>query len=133
MIIYRVESEDGGGPYNGPKADRALSEELFYSNIWHQPPPSVDIADWWPSSNKSWRYGFESAELLKRWFEPKFYKALDQVGFMVAIYDVPDDAVKCGKFQCAFKFKSAKRLKHVPLAELENKLSTLVDNGKLQV
>ena len=133
MIIYRVESEDGGGPYNGPKADRDLSYAIFSSNVFHQPPPWEDIKDWSPSGNKNWRYGFSSVELLKRWFEPIFYKALDRAGFLVAIYDVPDEATKCGRWQCAFKFESAKRLKSFPLAELENKLSTLVDNGKVPV
>ncbi len=133
MIIYRVEDEKGGGPYNGERGSMDLLWSIRSSRTY-QPGPLDDIPDF--KHNRNYRFGFSSMKQLEGWFDPRFFGALAGHGFYIALYDVPESGAKCGGHQCAFNSTLAKLIERrafkdaalLGLPLFENKSSTPVDN-----
>lgn len=104
MIVFRVENEfDGKGPYTSAacmtgvynsheqQARRdAPCDDNFYlydleSFIWA----------------KSTKYGFESLEQLIWWFKG-FHSEMEENGYMISQYEVPEEFVWSGDHQVAY-------------------------------
>lgn len=137
MQVYRVEDEDGGGPYNGRRSVNyddlfglGLGPELWERN----PPPRTDIPEWTDideDDRRKYKFGFASLDQLYNWFPPQMIKRLGMDRyFKVAVYEVPSDAdILRGAHQIAFDKRVAKLVVRDPITKssTEQKRSTEVD------
>lgn len=148
MIVYRVEDELGGGPYNGDRAPdpwtRSWSRIVNgheVSDPVHQPSPNSDIPEWRDSEYggraAKYRFGFASVEQVYKWFLEDARAFLKASGYGIAQYEVPDEFVLVGENQVAFSTKKAKLLQRLPIDDqmemnLITKAST-ADNRSTEV
>ena len=131
MIVYRVEHEsikgEGGqykcGPFqdsplwstlSGHKMDvynraiKKLMDRMSSGGMGRFPTPVMDPHLGWIDPTQI--CGVDSIESVHEWFGPSL-PLLEQVGFHVAKYEVPDWAVKCGwNGQVVFQYKYAKEI-----------------------
>lgn len=65
------------------------------------------------------RAGFESLESMEEWFDPLILEHLTDAGFVIAIYDVPDEDVLKGRSgtQVAFRLRDSTPRKEVKYAD----------------
>lgn len=110
-FIYRIENEQGIGPYRGGDP-----LDLNYTakhcgpqcpSPWRDP----DFRDFWNKLHdkddyENWQFGFKSMQQLRRWFSDKEIKDLEYCGFFVVA--IPISMVKSyrtGKKQIIFKYR----------------------------
>lgn len=115
MIIYRVETPDGGGPYNGPRGMSPMEMFALSNNRRRQPAPGDDIPGYNGNHSYENRFGFASIDQAKNWFDWRVYHLLEDRGFCLARYLVPDEQVWCGGHQCAFNYTEAKKIGYDPI------------------
>lgn len=60
------------------------------------------------------RYGFSSFDAMERWFSGDF-TMMDEAGFMLYMYEVPDNAVKVGESQIAAWLNNANLISIDPI------------------
>lgn len=105
MIVYRVENENGRGPYSTSHDFRHdLIDAHNYSR--RHPTPNFPSLD----AETIWLCGFASQESLNEWFNGWLEK-LTSVGFRVVRYDVPDEFVKNSDIQLIFQKDKAELVK----------------------
>jgi hypothetical protein len=124
MQVYRVEDEDGGGPYNGDRAPKAFTPgwtAIVNGNPLgdrvSQPDPYSDIPKWATPfvGHARYRFGFKTVEQMHSWFHDEAKEELVSRGFKLAKYEVPDSWVHVGGHQVAFEPTKAKLLIREPL------------------
>lgn len=117
MLVYRVETEDGKGPYRGmtghPDPEFHYRLARNHSDYAH-PAAEVDGIDVW-KLDLSYACGFGSLEALYTWFGDAMYK-LESVGFRLNIFDAPD--VEEGRNQLMFDRPKATKLKTYDFSEI---------------
>lgn len=150
MQVYRVEDEEGGGPYNGLRAPAPFTDGWTKiingqinkegNDLVHQPSPYRDIPQWaepFPGHGR-YRFGFQTVEQLHNWFHDVAQQELDRRGFKLAKYEVPEKWVHVGGHQVAFDPRKASLIQRDPLpmagqgelftsSSTKEKLSTDVD------
>jgi hypothetical protein len=104
MIIYRVENDAGQGPYR--LGHGVMWNKLF--NPEQRPFPSMDpglehILASKKDLIKDFFFGFNSLEQLRDWFEDEELISLDNIGFKIKTFDVPDALIIEGSAQLLFK------------------------------
>lgn len=127
MIVYRVEDEHGGGPYNGTRAPEPFTAGWVTiingatgergNDPVNQPSPYIDIPEWKTpfEGHKRFRFGFKTVEQMHNWFHDEARAELDRRGLKWAQYEVPDEWVDMGGHQVAFNYMKAKLVDRVPL------------------
>jgi len=113
MKVYRVETDEGLGPY----ADLYLGNILPFGSTYDQPGPSDDgiLGHLWDSEH---RFGFRSMEQLTAWFGD-YAEQLHEVGLRIAVYEVNDRCrVVHGAKQLCFVRDEAKLLERKSLLEV---------------
>ncbi len=128
MLVYRVETAWGQGPYN--RWDGAMTEaqadehQLMtkaHCNTETHPSPQVDRA--WSKNPKSgqfddsYLFGFGSRADLVAWFGG-WGAHLQDCGYRVNVYRVPVRAVIAGRNQVAAKRYSMVRMCSLPITKL---------------
>lgn len=115
MIIFRVENDDGIGPYHGNMGDWC---DGSHNQMTGRPMPYEDNLD---MNGLGWnhRFGFDSMTKLLEWFSPIELRRLYTLGWRVVTFHVPDDQVRIGCKQVVFKHDEAKVVLDIcPTAEL---------------
>lgn len=129
VVVLRVESEDGNGPYDSrnhgwivdcgestaPKrewpgdyaANQRLAERLRKANVAFR-----DI-----------RYGFKHENQFRDWFNAKHRHALARNGLRVVVYEVPPNAVEYGHCQVVFNRPQATILGVYPIPQDDERLT----------
>jgi hypothetical protein len=115
MRIWRIEAEDGMGPYRGPAKDELTVMQkagIYHSTSTQHPNVQMSFTqrvkdNWYAYMN--YRFGFTSKRQMLRWFEPHELERLCECGARVMIYEVPDEHVIKGRKQCIFNPDKAKR------------------------
>lgn len=113
MRVYRVETENGAGPYNLDAVTTLAQLKICLTLLldsednerhpspWSTPlrfnPDDVLGLGW----NGEWRFGFESVHDLRRWMDG-WGRDLEAAAFYVASYEVPSDSVVRGACQLRF-------------------------------
>ena len=121
MLVFRYENAAGVGPYNtfGWCGRDDMIEA--HNNVDRTPGPFYDFPKGTPGHQ--FAYGCPSLEILKEWFEG-FESDLGAAGFIIKVYDVPDDCVSIGKSgkQVAFlKPEAATSMMAIPADQLQVK------------
>lgn len=112
MVVWRVDNENGRGPYRGT----GLGILCGFSSSNH-PMPWEDIEGWCEKNNKhEYIFGFESLQSLVGWFRDEL-DVLDNhhVDWSITKYKVHGNCVLKGKKQVAFKATKAVRLERLPI------------------
>lgn len=114
MVVYRVESRTGTGPY-----------EAFITDYEHYgdncPSPWEDGI--WKNGSQAYEmvnysYGFTSIKQATEWFGKKWLCKIDQINFSLYKFDVPKSTVREGKKHCAFIRKDCYRKRKVKREEI---------------
>lgn len=126
MIVYRIEDDFGGGPYNGVEAPkpntygwRAIVNDApdGMNDRIHQPNPVDDLKI--VLMDKHFKFGFASVDQMTNWFGDKARDYLREHRYRLAHYEVPDHLVITGGHQLAFDRRGAKLVKRdvIPAAK----------------
>lgn len=108
--VYRLEHghktyADGVrvGPFWG---DEKLPPEIY--DAMRQPAGPRE----WFSFDYDMYFACPTRAALLRWFRPEIQEALERVGYVIAIYEVPDYHVERDDigWQCAFRIKAAQKV-----------------------
>lgn len=100
MFVYRVETLDGQGPYQGTRND--FIPHVRGIDLRKHPIPMEDM----PTDGPPWRpyrFGFKSKAQLRAWFNRLDRKLVASKGFYVRKYKVPKKWVSKGGKQVVFK------------------------------
>lgn len=130
FVIYRIEHKtDGYGPYNGVvfhrwKNDRSHCEP-------RNPSPWDDelIGEHWPCLKKQheYRFGFESIEQLKAWFDADELERMFSLGFeIVAVKSYKCQRIILGQKQVIFRLKKNAKNPKVFLGRADELLNKAV-------
>jgi hypothetical protein len=110
MLVYRVETKDGEGPYTGPH-NLAFTLLATHQSSDNHPAPradDIDISYW--DRRPMFRFGFKTVEQLHDWFNASERDALRGYGYLMVTYEVCHSRVLVGGRQVAFEYAEAKRL-----------------------
>jgi hypothetical protein len=131
-LIYRIENDDGLGPYQGRKNDDTSLLPMKYSTehpaVWDDSMlinkinqqiridaegqdeyKSVGV---WGFIDGKYHFGFGSQDQLRRWvYNDAWMVNLDKHGFHLSVYEVPEMAMMVGHTQAIFQ-KSFARQKY---------------------
>jgi hypothetical protein len=122
MLVYRFETEDGSGPYFGDGSNRFPSS---YHNDKHPLPTprheiETDLGKFWNNNKmavwEQYQCGFTSLDQLFAWFPRQKLKLAakrNTTGIGISCYEVPEELVFKGKYQCMFKRTEAQRVDRV--------------------
>ena len=113
-IVYRLEGADGQGVYHGCHAGMAGLDTFANTR---QPAPWQDGLDC-STEPKSHRFGFQSPEQLKHWFNAYERRDLSDVGVVVKVFEVSKGRVKLGRSQLTFNKRKAKLIGIKSLQEI---------------
>lgn len=114
MKVYRVEDDEGGGPYSG-KHHRKV--EIAYpkdAQVYWPVPCEDGLSD----VPRDYVYGFASMKQVRAWFGSKGRRALAKLGFGLTVFDVDAKSVRRGYHQVAFHKDEAQPIKRLDLATL---------------
>lgn len=106
MLVYRVQTECGEGPYASGIAWDLL--QPHQSDRENHPSPSQDNIGDRSDFYGSHRFGFKSLEQLHAWFSSYECDCLRAMGFVLATYAVSECHVRFGGKQIAFEYSEAK-------------------------
>ncbi len=110
MLVYRIEMEDGTGPYSGP--DEVYDALTFTQASPNHPPPGKDGLQ---GSEGTHKYALPTLDALFTWFEgAKLAEVLAENGYGIAVYRCLETPKK-GKIQIAFRPEKARREEWVSL------------------
>lgn len=117
MLVYRLEREDGRGPYKGGACPRAQSLHNLPApqsdpGLQHIATPDTDI--WQRDLPEQWRHGFVSKAQLICWFaafDVEEYWLDHSCG--VYVYEVHEDDVVSGVSQCLYNRHRAVRVSRI--------------------
>lgn len=112
MKVYRIEDKNGWGPYSScymmdwehPREVVLCRLQEAHSRDPLRPSPYTNGEPWedYYSSSKDMVFGFASLQELYNWFNG-FVEDLINVGFYIKTFEVPNNQVKLGRLQLAFK------------------------------
>ena len=95
--VYRVQRDDGSGPYRGCELDYAAIHDNSDVAAFHPAPWEDGI-----EPSESDYFAFASLDDLCAWFNERERAFLAQRGFAVAVYRVATHLVRRGQCQCVF-------------------------------
>ncbi len=106
MIVYRVEAPTGYGPYSL----WTNWQTVAHDDKSGRPEPYADPVmrkGWHLRGQGDWRFGFESMEKLRMWFDENELANLRDHSCRVVCYEVPEHRVIMGEIQLCFDKKQA--------------------------
>lgn len=121
MIVYRVENDNGRGPYrpgwNQDNIDLSIDQSILATEIGNahnddnlRPAPWIDgIKNWDFDDLYEPRFGFMSIGELIQWFDG-WLDFLELYGYSFRAFEIEDQYVIVGKRQVVFDYVHAKLL-----------------------
>ena len=103
MTIYRIEDDEGRGPYRHP---------VYGYDDWHgvkEVQPRHGLGDEEMFFYRRMVFGFRSQRQLRRWFKASELKALYAAGFKLRTFRVSTKRISFGKAQVAFVKRKKRR------------------------
>lgn len=106
ITVWRVENNQGLGPYSVRPGVYELSEEVC-ERLHSHPTPELDFGKiWWDTPTELYVFGFKSIYQLRRWFTSADLEELFKLGYRVVKYRVAKELVIFGTRQVAFSLDS---------------------------
>lgn len=129
MLVYRVETATGKGPYNGwgfgdmteAQLNQHIDMSTAHADKRTHPTPQVDRV--WRKNPKSeqfgdgYLFGFGSRADLVGWFGG-WGEHLADCGYRVSVYRVPVRSVIAGRSQVAANKYAMERVRSLPITKL---------------
>ena len=103
MLVIRFEDRVGNGPYASPILN-------FRERHANRPLP---VEEGLPLISDATRSGFSGSDYAEawdratRWFSPRDIAHMEELGFLVVEYEVPDNEVWASNTQCLFAIDNA--------------------------
>lgn len=116
--VYRVEHrEHGYGPYIDNDMDThhpidGLHDAHQRSNVHPGPRGDSDLS--WDFVGGTHRFGFASRKQLDKWFKG-FKRKLHEAGFVIRVFEAPDETTVIGERQAIFIKEEAKLVATLPV------------------
>lgn len=98
MIVYRIENDNGVGPYCSARVMLTMLRQHNADRVNH-PVGYVDGIDW----SDDGVYGFDNIQKLRDWFRG-FVAPLMREGYSIVKYDVPDHHVRMSQSKLQLTF-----------------------------
>lgn len=116
MLVFRLENEEGKGPFAGAKDEEDWRELVVitgwdpYNGPMGVPDHNVEYS--WMRANPDVRFGCPSIEAFNYWFPPVWEKFLCNSGFELKVFEVDDDNVIIGNSgrQCIYRTSDAREV-----------------------
>lgn len=126
MLVYRIEHPTHGGAFHG-SVDAGItfrarcSLEESETSPWSMPSPHLDAHSSGPSYTGACRglFAYHSVHELHRWWGPKHRETWHNYGFVISVYDVPEDTTTVLRTQVCFQRSTATLVETLNLATLE--------------
>ena len=121
MLIYRVETKEGYGPYWQPP--EGCCGQIDQTNNPKRPGP---LSETWHGDKDKWllsgppargKFAFANPEQFRSWFPRKEVEYLAKFGFELVRYEVPDDYVLVGEHQVMYNSDHAVKIEPLPLLD----------------
>jgi hypothetical protein len=103
MYVFRVETENGEGPYTSDKY-RAIARPLGMKHTGCKLRPSPYTEDF--SNFYNYHFGFSSIKLFREWFGDSWAE-LKKMGCRLKAYRIDAEHVMCGSKQVCFRKERA--------------------------
>ena len=121
ILVFRVEQEDGSGPYWG----KTLSKESWFSqsicnhNSNSRPGPYQcnKLREMNPNELKKYSFAFSTLKQLERWFTKTDRALLHENGYHISIYKVPKSFYIKTNNQCIFNKEHSILVKQINIKE----------------
>lgn len=113
MKVYRLESREQPGLGIFKAGIAASLSETGRDKIYEHPGPGSDhgLRDWWnlQPDTEAYRFAFVSLDQLRHTFrvDVVLWCELSAGGAVLAVYEVDEDHVTRGAFQCVFRWDEA--------------------------
>lgn len=122
MLVYRIENSEGGGPYTDSTITPArLDWSYEYPDC--QPTPRWSQADFFKFGYDYTKFAFSSLDQFQKWWDTTDerisgqWKGMQEAGFYLRVYEVPEDYVVSDDHQAAFHKDWARRATERSLQE----------------
>lgn len=109
LTIYRVENEDGVGPFQ--------EDDCHTFHAFRMPTPPRDNMPDPPRAAYNYIFGFQSAQLYRRWFTYRDRRRLQTRDYYLAVYEISLAHCLLGENQVAFVRDAASRITIRPLVQ----------------
>lgn len=100
MWVYRVENEEGKGPYLSMPGKCDCWQTTDHNRSWRHPLPEDDIREWMGSYTSLHLFGFKDKRQLYSWFSQEELNNLNKLGFVVKKMKAKE--ILYGGYQIAF-------------------------------
>ena len=130
MRIYRVEDLEGDGPY-GDDGSWCTTPKMFERHHRSSRTPSPDRdGTRLPLSMEvrlegdilrrtvTSHFGFRTLKQLRSWFTPAARRNLSKCGYVLSVYEAPDEYVHLGNHQLVFWPGGSKKIYDLDLSEV---------------
>lgn len=128
MQVIRIEDAKGRGPFFGNGA--YLYNQKHQAGDCHDPydPPGPSGEPFYAEFNDTrHHFAFKDVEQLIKWFKcPVGRAAMADAGYKAVLYETVEDLVLLGDWQVCFELDHSKRLKELPLDQLETDRKSVV-------
>ena len=120
MLVYRVEDSNGTGPYRNWMSIGVYLKYKHAKLTERTPTPPEDgmsVFDdaYCSGSTNDYRFGFDSIEALKNWFDEEDRVKLSDDCFVCSVFEIDDDQVMMGGKQLAFNLIKAEKIDSLDL------------------
>ena len=125
MLVYRVEDSNGVGPYRNWMSIGVFLKYKHAKLTERTPTPTEDgmsVFDdaYCSGSTNDYRFGFDSIEALKNWFDDEDRVKLSDDCFMCSVFEIDDDRVIMGAKQLAFDLLKAEKINSLDLINFDS-------------
>jgi len=107
MKVYRLETEEGAGPY---RAGHCMALGIWTLRCEQHPLPWEDGLDEISSHEVC---GFANLDQLCAWFNDSEIRALESRGVFVWEFEIPKGRIRFGRKQIAFDRNQANRVRRI--------------------
>lgn len=115
MLIWRIEDENGEGMYRSSSRNVGEVDDTESWSSARHPCPNFDDGLGWSDidcdERDLWKFGFATLSQMRQWvYRAKWRRGLDEIGFSLVCYSVPDEFGRRSNFQAIFRADLAERV-----------------------
>lgn len=124
MLVYRLEDDEGNGPYEYHSQGSKLHNSSHILPCPHSRSEKRQLRDFWNKTDytlrEHYQCGFSSLEQLFAWFDKRKLKCYHNQTIKISIYDVKETHMIDGYYQCIFLREDSRLAQRVSLTALHD-------------